>query len=361
MFFPVLRDLLAHHAWAQKKLLARCAELDDEALDASLPLGPGSLRATLTHMWGAEVIWLTRWKGNKVGFPAGPPVPVQTLDERFTEVADERAKFLEHEASNDLQRIISYQNLKGDALQHRLADLVLHVANHAIHHRAQALQFLRHAGVTFPGGLDYIFYRISRPTVLLKPETVATCRKFGLEVGDVAENPVAMHSDCLLRYGDYGDWGMQKVLDAAQSLSSDALDKEFSMGMGTLRKTLIHMYDAERWWQGNWAGRQDSFPRTDIATSISELQQSWNEISIQRRNFVARQTPEGLAEIVSANFGAGVAEFRIGESLLQLACHGTHHRAQAVNMLRRVAEDTTSDVAGKVPALDVAVWLREQQ
>ncbi|NUQ49181.1 MAG: hypothetical protein HUU27_04585, partial [Phycisphaerae bacterium] len=42
---------------------------------------------------------------------------------------------------------------------------------------------------------------------------------------------------------------------------------------------------------------------------------------------------------------------RMGESLLQLCGHGTHHRAQALNMLRHLG--------GRTPGLDLVTWLRE--
>ncbi|MCC6360105.1 MAG: hypothetical protein IT450_15280, partial [Phycisphaerales bacterium] len=43
--------------------------------------------------------------------------------------------------------------------------------------------------------------------------------------------------------------------------------------------------------------------------------------------------------------------FPLGVTMLQLCCHGTHHRAQCLNMLRHVG--------ATAPPLDVAVLLRE--
>ncbi len=121
--------------------------------------------------------------------------------------------------------------------------------------------------------------------------------------------------------------------------------------MGSLRKTLLHIHDAEKWWLSNWRGSEELFPHSDVTMSLSKLLSSWNEIVEQRVGFVKSTSAEGLAAIVAANFGAGVAHFRVGESLLQLCGHGTHHRAQASNMLRRLGANS--------PALDLIVWLRE--
>ena len=55
----------------------------------------------------------------------------------------------------------------------------------------------------------------------------------------------------------------------------------------------------------------------------------------RRTLYLAGLRDSQLSDLVAANFGAGTIHFRIGESMLQLASHGTHHRAQAINMLRQ--------------------------
>ena len=59
-----------------------------------------------------------------------------------------------------------------------------------------------------------------------------------------------------------------------------------------------------------------------------------------------------LGDIVRVDFGngSGPLEFHLSESMIQLAVHGTLHRAQVTNMIR---------TAGKKPkSLDYVTWLR---
>jgi uncharacterized damage-inducible protein DinB len=71
-----------------------------------------------------------------------------------------------------------------------------------------------------------------------------------------------------------------------------------------------------------------------------------------RREYLAGLSDDDLARTVEARpGGATVIACRLGESMLQLCCHGTHHRAQAVNMLRQLDRPTRM--------LDLIVWLRE--
>ena len=61
-----------------------------------------------------------------------------------------------------------------------------------------------------------------------------------------------------------------------------------------------------------------------------------------------------LERIVKAKFRPG-REFSLpmGDSMIQLCGHGTHHRAQAVNMLRRLGTQP--------PDLEYVVWFRSLQ
>ena len=57
----------------------------------------------------------------------------------------------------DVAAPVSYQDLKGNAYTTPLWQIVLHVVNHATHHRGQAAGFLRTMGHA-PPPLDLIFY-----------------------------------------------------------------------------------------------------------------------------------------------------------------------------------------------------------
>jgi len=345
-------DLLAYHRWANGKLLGLCRPLDDDQLDREEPIGPGSLRKTLFHVWAAESLWLSRWKGTSpTSFPVEDGIPIDELAARFEMLHAARDAFLVEENPKDYSRVVPYRNLAGEAYTNSLVNLLMHVLNHAVHHRAQMMHFLKLNGVKIPGGLDYIFYRIAVPTVAMPEPQRERLKGFGLEVGESLA-PAIFHSPELLRlYFDYGDWGMDRLLTHASSLSDADLDRDFGMGIGTYRKTLLHVYDAENWWRNNWRGAKKTFERLPPETSIAELRERWAEVSSDRSATLASLVAEGLATPVEADFGAGPMVFRISESMLQLGVHGTHHRAQATNMLRRLGVSTKPT--------DLVVFIRE--
>ena len=47
---------------------------------------------------------------------------------------------------------------------------------------------------------------------------------------------------------NYGAWANACVWDTAADLKDEQLDRAFEMGEGSLRKTLAHVYGAERAW-----------------------------------------------------------------------------------------------------------------
>jgi uncharacterized damage-inducible protein DinB len=248
--------------------------------------------------------------------------------------------------------LIRYRNNAGEEFTHALGDLMLHVANHGVHHRAQALNMSRRLGVTVPN-LDYLFFRLEQPTVELAAETIERLRKRGVAVAEQRADPAHFDLATLNRYYAYGDWGTQRLLTTAKDLSDVQLDQDFEIGLGTLRKTLLHIRDAEHWWLDNWTrGPESSFPNSPPTTSWQGVCDLFNGTATLRREYMASLLDGDLPRAVMARpGGATVLDCRLGESMLQLCCHGTHHRAQAANMLRQLGLTP--------PGLDLAVWLRE--
>lgn len=348
-----IEDLFLYNDWAHQRLFQLCEGLTDEQLDEPREMGFGCLRATLFHNLAAEQIWLDRWKGL-----SWRPLPGDSQRASLAEIADglqrtaqERAQLIGDERSSAWQRMITFRDSKGREYRDRLADQLLHVANHGIHHRAQGLSFLKRFGRTVPAGLDYLFYRLARPTVLQEPATAEGLRGFGLEVNSAPGVEVDWDRLRIERYFAYHDWANTQILKLAAQLDGAALDRDFGIGPGSIRKTLAHLHDVEPWWISNWTEGPTKIVRSAVDAPLADLQESW-ETNAQRRNvFIASLSANEAQRIVSIPAGGPPTRIRISESLVQLCCHGTHHRAQLNNMLRH------SGVAP--PALDYIIWARQ--
>jgi len=79
-----LHDPVRHNTWATAQVLARCRELDEETLNATVPGTFGMIIETLRHMIDSEMSYLFRLTGAWPERPwlAGEAVGLDTLAER---------------------------------------------------------------------------------------------------------------------------------------------------------------------------------------------------------------------------------------------------------------------------------------
>ncbi len=157
------RDLFGYSAWATGRMFDAAATLPADQLSATITSSFPSVLGTLGHIIAAEWIWLRRWLGDS---PTAAPAWVtgsslSELRARLTEVESERDRFLGQLANADLDRIVEYRRMSGEAYADRLADLVRHAVNHSTYHRGQLVTQLRQIGV-HPPGTDLVTYVRSR-------------------------------------------------------------------------------------------------------------------------------------------------------------------------------------------------------
>lgn len=338
-----VREAFRHNDWANARLFDFAADCTDDELDRPFEMGPGSLRRTLFHLWEAERIWLDRWT-NQAPATFGTQdaaLPLAEIRQRLEATAAARERFCDDLPPDGGARRVTFTTSKGETVTLPLGDTLLHVANHAIHHRAQALNMLRRLDHKRPAGLDYLFMRGECPTLVIPEDHKRAWRQRGFAVADHVSAPAAFDRDTLREYFHYSDWATARLLDAAAPLADDQLDRPFEMGLGTLRLTLTHIRDAESWWLGHWTGRGDGqFNRLPATTPLGALRDLLAETIAGRNAYLGSIDDATLLEPVTVEALPDLTiTFRIGESMLQLPGHGTHHRAQALNMLRRLGAE----------------------
>ena len=129
MSVHMFRELYAYHRWANRRLFDVGTALGEELVsrDVGTQFSYTTVRRMFGHLYGADWIWLARWKG--VATTTIPGAEFQTL-------AAIRAPW------DDLERVIEYRNQEGKPLRAPLYPLLQHVANHATHHRSEIATML---------------------------------------------------------------------------------------------------------------------------------------------------------------------------------------------------------------------------
>jgi uncharacterized damage-inducible protein DinB len=130
-------------------------------------------------------------------------------------------------------------------------------------------------------------------------------------------------------------WATRQMLLAAEKLSPDQFAHPFDIGPGSLQATLTHIIAAMRTWTDTLAQRPVT-PRLDqngTRYAPAELLPLHDQISSEFAAF-ARAHP--LDAIVKRTRNDREWSFTRGAVITHVATHGMHHRAQCLNMLRRL-------------------------
>ena len=143
-------------------------------------------------------------------------------------------------------------------------------------------------------------------------------------------------------------WATRNLLEACAALPSEQFHQGFEMGPGSLHDTATHILGAMRGWGDMLAGREQR-PRLDEGEKRTpqELLELLDEISDDLESSVKAHPPD---ELVTGSRGGRTYTFTRGGVITHVTTHGMHHRAQCLNMLRRLGVDS-------LPPSAVVEWM----
>ena len=153
-----VRQHLRYSGWASKRLLDAAAALEPERLSRHLGVSHNSVLDTLSHIYFADRIWYARVVEPDLAVHADP-IPLQALQSEWPAIQQRWEAWAASLSDADLTRVITYRNMKGDALETPVWQIILHVVNHATLHRGQVMAMLRQLGVPPPPTDLSFFYR----------------------------------------------------------------------------------------------------------------------------------------------------------------------------------------------------------
>jgi uncharacterized damage-inducible protein DinB len=151
--------LYLYDEWATNKLIDAAEKADSAKLQKDLGTSFGSLHGTLVHIYGAQLIWLGRWKGaTPTSLPKAEDISdLAELKSRWQKLRVEFREFLNSKSEEELQQASSYKDLKGNPWSEPLYQQVQHLLFHSMYHRGQIVTLLRQLGEV-PPQTDLIAY-----------------------------------------------------------------------------------------------------------------------------------------------------------------------------------------------------------
>jgi uncharacterized damage-inducible protein DinB len=147
-----------------------------------------------------------------------------------------------------------------------------------------------------------------------------------------------------LKTYDYLTRARQRVFEWVRSLSAEQYARQFPIGPGTLGRTLTHIMICEWVYVQRMQGRDvppyDQWPiRDEDPPPFAELEAAWLEQAGATRAVLSGVTDWNarLEYRVTEDDGTPViVTASAGDIFTQLVLHEVHHRAQSMNMLRRL-------------------------
>jgi uncharacterized damage-inducible protein DinB len=160
--FEMIRELYDYHWWANHRLF-----------DVAVALGEGvagrevggqfsypTIRRMLAHLYGADAVWISRWKGDSpTAIPGGDVASLADLRQRWDTTEQEQREFVHGLSPADLTRVVSYKATDGTPYRVPLWPLLQHVANHATHHRSEVATMITMVSSS-PPATDLVVYQL---------------------------------------------------------------------------------------------------------------------------------------------------------------------------------------------------------
>jgi uncharacterized damage-inducible protein DinB len=154
----VLRDHIEYTAWASRRLVDAAAQLSPDALTRDFQTADHSVLGTLAHIYASDRLWLSRLTCAPFpGFVTDADRTLATLQNDWPALHGHWEEWAATLTDEGAHSNLDYKDLKGNHWRQPVWQLVLHVVNHATHHRGQVSGFLRALGHT-PPALDLIAY-----------------------------------------------------------------------------------------------------------------------------------------------------------------------------------------------------------
>ena len=159
----VLRTHIDYTNWATNRLLQQAARLSQDELTRDFGTADKSVLGTLVHIFVSDRLWLNRLKSEPYQSAAEADRTFDALQVKWPVLQEHWKVFGAGLTDESVDASVAYSDLRGNRWNQPLWQLLLHIVNHAAHHRGQISGFLRAMGHA-PEPLDLVaFYRQMGP------------------------------------------------------------------------------------------------------------------------------------------------------------------------------------------------------
>jgi uncharacterized damage-inducible protein DinB len=168
-----LSTLLDYHYWARDRILDALEPLTTEQFTRPMNSSFPSIRGTIVHVFAAELLWYSRWRGNspKALLPGDTIADVALLRSRWRDLEQDVRHLVEELGPEGIGHSLDYHSMSGQPDSSVFWHMLQHVINHATYHRGQVTTMLRQIGVAPAKSMDLIAFYRERKSTLTKQQS----------------------------------------------------------------------------------------------------------------------------------------------------------------------------------------------
>ena len=163
MELELIRGIWGYHWWGNGKLFDEAAALGEETAgkEVGRQFSFPTLKGMLAHIYGADRIWLARWKGESPVKLYGDAdfASLAVLRTSWDALEAEQRAFVTSLGTADLERTLDYKATDGKPFAQPLWQMLQHVVNHATHHRSEIATMVTMTKGSPPPTDMVLFYR----------------------------------------------------------------------------------------------------------------------------------------------------------------------------------------------------------
>jgi uncharacterized damage-inducible protein DinB len=154
---------------------------------------------------------------------------------------------------------------------------------------------------------------------------------------------------------DYHYWARDRVLEAADRLTPEQLNRDLGNSFRSVRETLAHIYAAEWAWHSRWQGQSPTaLLAADLFPDVAALRHLWIEHEAKMRAFLDALGEDGIARVFEYKLLNGQPGKSVFWQMLQhVVNHASYHRGQVTTMLRQLG-------APPPKSMDMIAFYRER-
>ena len=135
----------------------------------------------------------------------------------------------------------------------------------------------------------------------------------------------------------YDRWANAKLLDRCAGLDDDALDRDFGVGVGGLRRQLTHIIIVVQIWTDVLNGHEMRADPEDLPWSFARL---LDETMAAHDAFDGAAHAGPLDETFPRTYDGTTYAVTRNAIITHVSTHNAHHRAQCLHLLKRLGDTT---------------------